>query len=115
MPDMTTMVLEKEIQNGAVSVPPRRRIMGVVVRTLALVSPGLPRPKSCSCGYPMDLRGDLLSEGETEMMVEGVRFSLTLVAWISLFILLPSSLEMQYLKSQSEMSVLGCLASHSAC
>ena len=74
MPDMTTMVLEKEIQNGAVSVPLRRRFMGVVAHTLAMVSPGLPRPKSCSCGYPMDLRGDLLLEEDIEMMVEGVRF-----------------------------------------
>ena len=115
MQDMTTMVVEREIQSGAVSVPLRRRFMGVVAHTLAMVSPGLPRPKICSCGYPMDLRGDLLSEEDPEMLVDGVRFSLTLVAWISLFILLPSSLEMQYLKSQSEMSVLGCLASHSAC
>lgn len=62
MQDMTTMVMEREIQSGAVSVPLRRRYMGVVAHTLAMVSPGLPRPKSCSCGYPMDLRGDLLLE-----------------------------------------------------
>ena len=74
MQEMTTIVMEKEIQSGAVSVPLRRRFMGVVAHTLAMVSPGLPRPKICSCGYPMDLRGDLLSEEETEMLVEGVRF-----------------------------------------
>ena len=74
MQDMTTMVVEREIQSGAVSVPLRRRFMGVVAHTLAMLSPGLPRPKSCSCGYPMDLRGDLLSEEDPEMLVEGVRF-----------------------------------------
>ena len=71
MQDMTTMVVEREIQSGAVSVPLRRRFMGVVAHTLAMVSPGLPRPKSCSCGYPMDY---LLLEEDIEMMVEGVRF-----------------------------------------
>ena len=74
MQNMPTTVVEREIHRGAVSVPVRRRFFGVVAHTLALLSPGLPKPKSCSCGYPMDLRGDLLSEGETEMLVEGVRF-----------------------------------------
>ena len=74
MQNMTTVVVEKEIQSGAVSVPLRRRFMGVVAHSLAMLSPGLPSPKSCACGYPMDLRGDLLSEEETEMLVEGVRF-----------------------------------------
>ncbi len=74
MQDMATMVVEKEIQRGAVSVPLRKRILGVVAHTLAMLSPGLPRPKNCSCGYPMDLSGDLLTDEDTEMMVEGVRF-----------------------------------------
>ena len=74
MQEMPTMVVEKEIQRGAVSVPLGRRILGLVAHTLALLSPGLPRPKRCSCGYPMDLRGDLLTSEDTETMVEGVRF-----------------------------------------
>ena len=74
MQDMATMVVEKEIQSGVESIPLRRRLFGVVAHTLAMLSPGLPRPKSCSCGYPMDLRGDLLTDEDTEMIVEGVRF-----------------------------------------
>ena len=52
MQDMTTMVVEREIQSGAVSVPLRRRFMGVVAHTLAMVSPGLPKPRAAHAGIP---------------------------------------------------------------
>ena len=74
MQEIPTMVVNKEIQRGPVSVPLTKRLMRLVAHTLALLSPGLPRPRSCSCGYPMDLTGDLLAEDDTEMMVEGIRF-----------------------------------------
>ena len=74
MQDVATIVVNKEIQRGPVSVPLTKRFMVVAVSALALLSPGLPRPKSCSCGYPMDLKGDLLLEDDIAMLVEGVRF-----------------------------------------
>ena len=74
MQEVPTMVVEKEIQRGPVSVPLAKRFMVLVANALALLSPGLPRPKSCSCGYPMDLKGDLLLQDDIEMLVDGVRF-----------------------------------------
>ena len=74
MHDTASMVVEKEIQRGAVSVPLRKRILGGGGSHARNAFSGLPRPKSCYCGYPMDLRGDLLTDEDTEMMVEGVRF-----------------------------------------
>ena len=75
MQNMPTTVVEREIHRGGRECTGEKAVFwGGGSTTLALLSPGLPKPKSCSCGYPMDLRGDLLSEGETEMLVEGVRF-----------------------------------------
>ncbi len=74
MQEVPTMVVDKEIQRGPVSVPLAKRFMVLAASALALLSPGLPRPKRCSCGYPMDLKGDLLLGDDTDMLVEGVRF-----------------------------------------
>ena len=45
-----------------------------MAHTFAMLSPGLPRPRRRSCGYPMGLKGDLLSDEDTGVIVEGARF-----------------------------------------